>query len=273
MHTRARLTKLVLIGLVGLVTALTTTALAATTAAQPLELVFAGSHEQVPVSPDYPFGMRHVGTFTSRAGVCASGTVVDLSIESLGGSVPGGATRRYTCADGSGTLTMQISSLPAEHEPPFAAMWTILGGTGSFAGYRGKGNLRGELLSGDPTDPASVVFRSTFAGLAAADTVPPTITVSAAKATKRGPRAGTYALRLTASLLDDVADNDVDYTARIVAGGTELTRRSGTTHGAVSWAPRIRVPRATIRSVRVEVIAIDPVGNEARLTRTLRLPR
>ena len=124
-------------------------ALAVSSAAPGLELTIDGRHEPVPVSADYPFGGRHTGTFTSGPPFCASGSLVDLQVVVSGG-VPVSNRRLFTCGDGSGTLTLSILNPIAEHDPPFRATWTILEGSGSYAGFRGTGTYRGEFLSGTP---------------------------------------------------------------------------------------------------------------------------
>jgi hypothetical protein len=113
----------------------------------------------------------------------------------------------------------------------------------------------------------------TLAGHAVEDTVPPSIAVSSTKLVRlRHPR-GVYSLRLRAVIRDDIAGNPVGYTVVVKGGGLALARRIGTTaFGTLSLALRVR-PRRASRSIRVVVTAIDPVGNEASLTRIVRLPR
>ena len=125
-------------------------ALAAASAAAPFELTIDGRHEPVPVSDDYPFGGRHTGRFTSKPPFCASGSLVDLKIVVSGGA-PVSNNRLFTCDDGTGTLTLSIVNPIAEHDPPFNSTWTILEGSGSYAGIRGTGTYRGEYVSGGPT--------------------------------------------------------------------------------------------------------------------------
>jgi hypothetical protein len=256
-------------GLVGITSAV---AIAASTAAEPFSLAFSGKHDPVPVSPDFPFGLRHSGTFTSQRPFCASGTAVDLRIESQAG-LPSGAVRRYSCADGSGSLTVSLESVVAEHEPPHASTWSVVDGTGAYVGFKGRGGFRGERLSGDPANPASVVFQTSFEGFAAADSVSPTVRISSVRAIKLR-RAGAYSLHVAVGLRDDVADNPVSYSITVKSAGTELTRKIGTSSsGAAAATFRVRPHSPRIRVVGVAVTASDPVGNRASLVRTVKLPR
>ena len=247
-------------------------ALAASSAAQSLELTIDGRHEAVPVSADYPFGGRHTGTFTSRPPFCASGSLVDLQIV-LSGGAPVSNRRLFTCGDGSGTLTLSIFNPSAEHDPPSKLSWTILEGSGSYAGFRGTGTYRGEFLSGTPGDFLSIVFRSTLDGFADRDSVAPAITISSVKAIKLRRPAGAYSIRLALSLRDDVDGNAVSYTVTATGGRTELARAAGKTAGSVPLSFRVRPATTKLRSLLLQVTAADPVGNEARMARTVKLPR
>ena len=247
-------------------------ALAVSSAAPGLELTIDGRHEPVPVSADYPFGGRHTGTFTSGPPFCASGSLVDLQVVVSGG-VPVSNRRLFTCGDGSGTLTLSILNPIAEHDPPFRATWTILEGSGSYAGFRGTGTYRGEFLSGTPGEFLSVVFRSTLDGFADRDSVAPAIAISSVRAIKLRRPAGAYSIRLALSLRDDVDGNAVSYTVTAMGGRTELARAVGKTGGSVSLALRVRPATTKVRSLLLKVTAADPVGNEARMARTVKLPR
>jgi hypothetical protein len=121
------------------------------------------------------------------------------------------------------------------------------------------------------THPAAGSTR--FAGFAGDDTVPPSIAVLSANLSQLRHPGGVYSLRLRVLIRDDVDRNPVGYTVVVKGGRLTLARKIGTTaFGTVSLALRIR-PRRASRSVRVVVTAIDPVGNEASLTRIVRLPR
>jgi hypothetical protein len=122
-------------------------------------------------------------------------------------------------------------------------------------------------------DARTAAGSTTFAGFAAEDTDPPSIAVLSTKLFRlRSPR-GVYSLRLRVVIRDDVDGNPVGYRVVVKGGSLALARKIGTSaFGTISLALRIR-PRRASRSIRVVVTAIDPVGNEASLTRTVRLPR
>ena len=229
------------------VSAATVTAAPARTAASAFELTFEttfGGSEEWP-----SFSER----FRSRAPFCEKGTV-----EHIVASRRTGDATRFTCDDGTGSLTvlMRITT------------WQILDGSGSYAGLRGRGWVRYE-----PPEiwDAAVTYRRTLGGVADLDAIPPTIAFSSATATKL--RAGAYAIKVALALRDNVDDNPVSYTLRVSAGGTELARRFGTARTeAVSATLRIRPP-AGARTVRLQLTGEDPVGNAVAARRALSLPR
>ncbi len=249
----------------------TVTALAASSRPGPFELSLHAGHEFVTASPTYPFGLRHTGTFTSRAPFCSSGTLLDVQV--LGGvSSPIRARRQYTCDDGSGSLVFLVNDPELEHGS--TGTWSIEEGTGRYAGIRGRGQYRGEILAGDPGDFGSIVFRAAWQGVSDTDTAAPSITVTSAKATKLRRPAGTYSIRLVLVARDDVADNAVSY--RVTASGsgfTSVTKLGTTATGTASLTFRVRTSNARARMVQLAVSASDPVGNERTLTRSLKLPR
>ncbi len=273
---------LVGVGLAGVVAVSAATALAARSAASPFELVFQGRHE--PWSADCDLNdpmcqieLRHVGTFTSGAPLCESGTAVDLEPpqwRGRAGSPPiADVVRRYTCTDGSGSLTLKIANLQAEHGRG-GGEWTIVEGSGRYAGLRGKGTYSGELLGGGPESDATIVFRTTSQGFADWDAVAPSVAFTSASATKLRRLPGAYLIRVALSLRDDVEGNPVAYKLKVTERRIELASREGTTaSGSVSTTLRVEPLSKRLRSVNLHLRALDPVGNEQLLVRSLKLPR
>jgi hypothetical protein len=234
------------------------------------EVVFDGRH--VPATIPSASGLMHLGTFTASPPFCRSGTVADLEFH--GSSA---VTRSYTCGDGSGTMTMRSTTPAAEHETEGGGSWRILGGTGDYAALRGKGTWASARLAGDPADWSTVVFRSALTGIADLDDVAPRIVISRASATKLRRPAGTYLVRIGFSAGDDVEANVVSYVAELDAelpGTTRLlASRAGTTASApVTLAFRIRPPKG-VRSVRIRIVASDPLDNQRTVVRRLTLRR
>jgi hypothetical protein len=211
--------------------------------------------------------VKYLGTFRSQAPFCATG-VVDPADPLLGSA---GSVLRLACDDGAGSL--MVSIVPAEvHGASWNTTWRILDGSGSYAGLRGKGSLRGEVLR---SDQWGGTWRATFQGIVDRDAVAPTIRLSSATATKLRRPAGTYALKLGIAVRDNVADNPVSYTVRASGpGGRELARSTGIARTeAVSIKLRVR-PLVKSRIVRLQISAEDPVGNQVSIwPRDLRLPR
>ncbi len=136
---------LVGIGLAGVVAVSAATALAARSAASPFELVFQGRWEaNWEGDPSYGLPVVLVGTFTSGAPFCESGTADDPTWSR------DPVRRRYTCSDGSGSLTLGMTNPLAAYNGIGQGEWTIVEGSGRYAGLRGKGSYTGEVLEQDP---------------------------------------------------------------------------------------------------------------------------
>jgi hypothetical protein len=244
------------------------------TAAVPFELVVDGHHETVPQSPEFPYAIRHAGTFTAGSPFCASGTFVDLTNDLLLTSVD---FRLYTCADGSGAITTQQEDF-FEHKPPYTDTWLIVRGTGRYVDLRGKGTyVGGPPLTGDPADedPLTETYRTAYRGMVDFDAIAPTVTLSSATIAKLGRPAGSYALRLRLVLRDNKPGNPISYTAAVepAGGGLYLVEKRGTSRArTVTLNLRIR-PEPRARKVLLDLRAEDPVGNWRLVTRPLKLPR
>jgi hypothetical protein len=259
---------LVGIGLAGVVAVSAATALAARTAASPFELVFQGRWEGE-VDPE-GFPSVFVGTFTSVAPFCDSGTA----------DYPDSDTRvRYTCSDGSGSLTIGPSPTPLGVRR--GGEWTIVEGSGQYAGLRGLGTSRNEMLDEDP-EGFVIRFRTTFQGFVAADAVAPSLAFTSATPKKLRRPAGFYAIRVGLSLRDDVEGNAVAYRLRVTEGPEHardrrlrlLAEKEGSTaSGSVSTTFRFLPSSKRVRSVQLLLFGSDPVGNGVSITRSLKLPR
>ena len=95
--------------------------------------------------------------------------------------------------------------------------WTIVEGSGRYAGLRGKGTYSVEnCWSGVPglcvTDRDSDDSRR---GSPTADAVAPSLAITSASATKLRRPAGAYSIHVAFSLRDDVEGNTVAYMLRV----------------------------------------------------------
>ena len=225
-------------------------------AAPSFQLVFDGRHNAQ---------LQHEGTFTTAASWCSSGSVAEISIDSTTDT----ATRRFTCA-GGGAFTATVRPLPAEHGG--SGTWHIIDGTGPLADLRGKGTFQSTLVSGHPDDPSTIVFRSTWDGVADFDVDPPKVTLNAAAVRKLKRPVGTYIVRLALSFADS-GGGPVSYVLQIV-DPKKPTRafifKLGQTAGAVTSAFRIKVP-TSMRAVQLKIDSTDAVGNTAAFSRSIRL--
>jgi hypothetical protein len=278
---------LVAAGIAGVVALFAAKALAARSTASTFELVFQGRQELM-LFGDYIFDARLVGTFTSGSPFCESGTTVDPSWA-------GDNVRRYTCSDGSGSLALEVNPQTAVHGG--TGSWTIVEGSGRYAGLHGKGTYREELLDEDPDDLV-VPFRTTFQGFADADdeapadadavapadadAVAPSLAFTSASATKLRRPAGAYSIHVALTLRDDVAGNTVAYRLRVKEGPEhprdrrlpQLASKEGSTaSGSVSTTLRVLPSSKRVRSVKLLLSGSDPNGNEVSIARSLNLPR
>jgi hypothetical protein len=262
---------LVGIGLAGVVAVSAASALAAArSAATPFELVFHARHEPCPECR--PFAtVRHVGSFTSGAPFCESGTAEDVGWFRRRTDSDDSVIRHYACADGSGSLLLSIASLQAEHARGAGSEWTIDQGSGRFEGLRGKGTSGEELLGGNPQDPATITATG-FVGTA--DAIAPSLAFTSASAAKLRRPAGVYSIRVAFSLQDDVEGPPVAYKLGVTEGRHVLASTTGTTaSGSVSTTLRVRPSSKRVRSVVLRLYGSDWIGNELSIARSLRLPR
>jgi hypothetical protein len=114
-----------LAGLIGVGAAMVLAA-PARTAASTFELTLEG--RQTLSFEDEVVYIESRGTFRSSAPFCATGTFVDEW-----------GTLRFTCDDGTGSLTVSVPSLT----PWGDTTWRILWGSGSYAGLHGRGSEHG----------------------------------------------------------------------------------------------------------------------------------
>jgi hypothetical protein len=270
-------TALVGLGLACVVAVSAATALAARSTASPFELVLTGRYEPWPPGcsadafDNRCWDVSVAGTFTSGAPFCESGTTEEDVHFRVG-------VRRYTCDDGSGSLTLKISNHANEYRTGAQGDWAIVEGSGRYENLRGRGVYVGELLSGDPANlfETPVVFRTRAHGFADADATSPSIAFTSASASKlrSSPELPAYRIRVAFSLWDDVEGNPVAYKLKVTQGRIEIASEKGTTaSGSASVSLRIEPFRKGVRSVGVYVHASDPVGNEQFLSRSLKLPR
>lgn len=224
--------------------------------ASEFELVFDGKHTP---------SLLHEGPFTTSASFCRSGFAVDTAVDPATES----ASRKFTCAATGATFIARVGRLPAEHGG--SGTWQITEGSGPLADLRGKGTWSSVRLGGNPVDPATITFRSTWKGVADLDASAPTVAVAKRSVQKLRRPKGVYRLRLALSLQDA---NAVSYTLAVIDPRRPfdwLATKSGTTSsGPASFALRIRPTKRT-RILQLKVDASDAVGNMAAFTTNLRL--
>jgi hypothetical protein len=251
----------VCLGAVGSLIALLTFVGGTIAAPGPFQLVFDGVH----TSATFPSatGLQHEGDFNGQSSFCASGHAADIS--QTGDS----AVRRFTCSDGSGSFDVVLASLVAEHGG--SGSWRIVGGSGALSRLRGKGSWSSALVRGNPSDPATVVFRSAWSGVADLDDAAPSLTITRVAVKKLRRPARTYTVALRVATADDVTQNPVSYVATAHLDRFDQVRTGTTRSGSIALSYRFRVAART-RTIRLRVRVGDPVGNEREVVRPVRLP-
>jgi hypothetical protein len=180
--------------------------------------------------------------------------------------------RTHTCDDGSGSIIVSLPDVAREHQGG-GGSWNIIGGTGKYEKLRGSGTYGSQVLSGDPLDFSSVIYRTTWRGLVGFDADPPALTLTATATKLKLPRR-TYSLRVGFAVRNEEPGARVTYSLIVqankqyVSGGS---RQGSTTTGRAAFALRITPPR-TARAVQISVRASDPLGNESTTTRPVKLP-
>jgi hypothetical protein len=221
------------------------------------QLVFDGKHNA---------SLLHEGTFTTASPLCPSGTAADVSVDEQTLT----AQRRFRC-DAGGDFTAKVGPLSAEHGG--TGSWQIVSGTGPLADLRGKGTFTSVRLTGDPNDPATITFRSTWTGVADLDATPPTIGLKAWHAKKLRRPTGAYTVKLALSLTDN-GGGPVSYELQLVdakkPSHSFAFKLGQTGTGSVTRSLRIKVGKRT-RQVRLKLKAGDAVGNESAFAKTFRL--
>jgi hypothetical protein len=220
-------------------------------ASSTFQLIFDGHH--VVASFPTPTGLAHVGTFTTSSPLCPSGHAEDIA------QTDQVATRVFTCDASGATFTAVISPHLAEHGG--VGVWKIASGTGPLEDLRGKGRFSSVLVSGDPNDFLSVVFRSTWSGAIGLDTVPPNVAL--VRETRKGTKV-TLAFSVA-----DADSNPVSYAVVVTDSHlSTLVRRFGSASSS-TVAVSFRAKRG--QKVRLDVEASDAVGNATSLKKTLRV--
>ena len=232
----------------------------AAAATSPFALTFEGAHF---LDSSLSHGLRHEGRFTASAPVCPAGRAYDvrhLEDELLA------VLRLHTCDDGSGSFTAFMPDVRLEHGG--IGTWRIVEGTGRYASLRGFGTYTGTLITGDPSNFATITYRTNWQGVVDFDVDPPAIENFTATATKLRQRVRTYVLRITVTLRDTAVP--VSYSVDVRAGRAEVGFKLGSTAGQATITLRIRPPRSA-RGARVLLTARDAVGNETSASRSVRL--
>ena len=197
--------------------------------------------------------------------MCAAGYAVDVRNDT-------GLLRRYTCGDGSGSFTALIGpSFLAEYGGAGGGggTWQIVDGTGDYTKLRGKGTFTAVVLTGAVGVFNDLTYRTTWDGVVDFDDVAPGVTIS--RTSLRRLKRETYRLDVSFSARD--SGGAVSYTLAVTKPGSTfpLAARAGTTAtGTASISIPLRLRGS--RTVKITIVAADPVGNERSVASTVRAP-
>jgi hypothetical protein len=229
------------------------------------ELAINGFHSAAEPRDKFSLGFRHEGPFTASAPFCLSGYAVEVLL------VPPTAVRRLTCSDGSGSITVRKTVERADalftHEE---GVWLIVDGEGRYATLRGRGVTVSNISSGDPADHITTTYHEVWRGAIDFDATRPAVRISRASATRLGRPKGSYAVRVAFSARDGDGENAISYAMTLSGPGVFVHRSATRSSGEISVTVRVRPKRGAGRLLLVVVVS-DPVGNETRVTRQLRL--
>lgn len=217
------------------------------------------------VGSNFPLGFRHEGPFTASAPFCSSGYAVDLAVQ------PPTELRQFTCTDGSGSITARKVIARADAQFTYEeGVWVILEGAGHYTGLRGKGTFVLDTTSGDPTNHITTRFNEAWVGVIDFDVTRPAVSISQATAKRLQRPKGSYSVRIGFSAQDG-SGNAVSYVLTVSGSGVFVLRKGTTNSGTVSTTFRVR-PQKPTRTLRLTLVASDPVGNETRITKRLVIP-
>jgi hypothetical protein len=221
-----------------------------------------GFHTLAEPADRFTLGFRHEGPFTSSAPFCASGYAVDVTL------VPPIEERQFTCGDGSGTITARKTIVQADalftHEE---GTWSIVEGTGHYTILRGRGTSVLDTVSGDPVQHLTTRYNERWSGVIDFDATRPVLSISQASGRRLTRPAGAYNIRIAFTSRDQ---SSVSYDLTLSGSGVFVHRAGPAASGKVSMAFRVR-PRKSARTLRLTLSVQDPVGNETKTVRRLRL--
>ena len=228
------------------------------------ELAFEGAGVPARAGTVLATGSRPQGSFRSGAPYCAAGSVLELRRGPSGRWAT--SDRRFTCSDGSGTLTARTWLMGMDES--YAAeegSWRIVAGTGAYATLRGMGTYT-KIVGGDGSGGTA---REVWAGDVAFDAVAPQVEISTISV-GRPTRDAVYLVRIAFTARDTGRQSvDVLVSAR---NRFLLAARSGrSVSGTASVALRLR-PGDGGRKIRLKIEATDRVGNTTTAFATVVLP-
>jgi hypothetical protein len=224
-----------------------------------------GFHSAAEPREKFSLGFRHEGPFTASAPFCSSGYAVDILLQ------PPTELRTFTCADGTGGVIARKLVVRADAQfTQEVGTWTIVEGIGRYLTLRGKGMSVLSTISGDPADHITTRFEEKWTGVLDFDVTRPVVLFSEASGRRLKTPRGTYIIRIVFSARDGSA-NDVSYALTVSGAGVFVHKTGETKSGTVAVTSRVR-PRRPTHALRLTLVATDPVGNEIRVTKQLRLP-
>ena len=102
------------------------------------------------------------------------------------------------------------------------------------------------------------------------DVTRPDVSISRASAKRLRRPKGVYSIRVAFTARDGSEGNAVSYTMTVSGRGVSVLRTGTTASGTVSITFRVH-PRKPARTLQLVLVASDPVGNETRVARQLRV--
>ncbi len=122
--------------------------------------VAASGGAPVRIALDVDFGTG-AETFTATGAFCPAGTAVSFGTTVTGrGANVFHLSKTFTCADGSGSLTINLDAAFVGVRGGTVGSWRAVSGTGAYAGARGGGQIVGQGTSTGILDTYAGVLAS-----------------------------------------------------------------------------------------------------------------
>ena len=191
------------------------------------------------------------GSFSAVAPLCESGNAVDTEPLVTDGLLT--TLRRFECDDPGGRVAARTWLLAGDPSAGYEeGAWQIVEGTGDYERLRGKGTFVRVLLDDGSASEG-------WSGVVDFDDVPPQVTLRAISVAKPRQAGGAHVVWVSFRARD-TAGGSVSYLVTAKSSAVLAAKYGLARSGTTSVVLTVR-PRTGERSLRIEIEAVDEVGN------------